>query len=178
MFPVEHLVRETVTPQGYVLETLLCPRSGLLKTSRLCRKTLLVSSRLDGGAATGPLVMHHQDDERERLSNQAMRLRAFRPATPSQSLLYIRRSRQKAQPCVSQLDGRLGLSPQRLRSHKALQIKRLFPREHVIHGATQLVREYGERFGFAVFVFEFGKIFFSWLTLADKQHSGFGKGPA
>ena len=63
------------------------------------------------------------------------------------------RSQQKAQPCMSQLGQGLCLSPQRLRSHKAVEIKRLFPREHVIHGAAELVREYRERFGFAVFVF-------------------------
>ncbi len=79
---------------------------------------------------------------------------------------------------MSQLDHRLCLSPQRLRSHKAVEIKCLFPREHVIHGAAQLVGEYGQRFGFAVFVFEFSKIFFPGLTLADEEDSGFGKGPA
>ena len=62
---------------------------------------------------------------------------------------------EKAPPCVGQLDRRLCLSPQRLRGDKALKIKRLFPREHVIHGPAQLMGEYGQRFGFAVFVFEF-----------------------
>ncbi len=95
-----------------------------------------------------------------------------------QSVLYIRKKHQEGSPCVGQLDGGLRLSPQRLRGHKALQIKRLFPREHVIHGAAQLVGEHGERFGFAVFVFECGKILFPRLTLADKQHGGFGKSPA
>jgi hypothetical protein len=87
------------------------------------------------------------------------------------------RSQQKAQPWMSQLGGGLCLSPQRLRGHKALQIKRLCPREHVIHGAAQLVGEYGQRFGFAVFVFECGKIFFPGLTLADEKHGGFRKRP-
>jgi hypothetical protein len=59
-----------------------------------------------------------------------------------------------------------------------LQIKRLFPRAHVIHGATQLVREYRERFGVAVFVFECGEILFAGLTLAEEKDRGFGKRPA
>src|SRR6266478_9130331 len=75
----------------------LRPRSSSVPSSRsfqsggLCPKTLLVSPRLGGGAATGPLVTAHQADERERQSNQSLRLRAFRPATPSQSMLYIRK---------------------------------------------------------------------------------------
>ena len=84
----------------------------------------------------------------------------------------------KVRPLRGQLDGRLGLSPQRLRGDKALQIKRLFPREHVVHGAAQLMGEDGERFGFAVFMFQFRKILFPRLILADEQHRGFGKGPA
>ena len=79
---------------------------------------------------------------------------------------------------MGQLDRGLPLSPQRLRGNKTLEIKRLFPREHVIHGPAQLMGEHGERFGLAVFLFEFDKIFFPRLTLADEQHSGFGKGPA
>ena len=79
---------------------------------------------------------------------------------------------------MSQLDYGLCLSPQRLRSHKALQIKRLFPREHVIHGPAQLVGEHGERFGFAVFVFKFSKICFPRLALPYEEHGGFGKRPA
>ncbi len=59
-----------------------------------------------------------------------------------------------------------------------MEIKRLFPREHGGHGAAQLVGEYGQRFGVAVFVFEFRKILFPGLTLADEEDSGFGKGPA
>jgi hypothetical protein len=39
------------------------------------------------------------------------------------------------------------------------------------------VGEHGECFGFAMFVFEFGKILFSGFTLTNKQHGGFGKGP-
>src|SRR5215471_9164422 len=60
----------------HALETLLYPHSGLLKTSRLCPKTLLVSLRLGEGAATRDLVTHHQEDERERQSNQRQGLRA------------------------------------------------------------------------------------------------------
>ena len=73
---------------------------------------------------------------------------------------------KKAQPCVGQLDRGLCLSPQRLRGDKAIEIKRLFPREHVVHGAGELVGQHGERFGFAVFVFEFGKVLLPWLALA------------
>lgn len=79
---------------------------------------------------------------------------------------------------MSQLDRGLCLSPQRLRGHKALKIKRVFPREHVIHGPAQLVSEYGQRFGFAVFLFQFRKICFPGLTLADEKYRGFGKRPA
>ncbi len=84
----------------------------------------------------------------------------------------------KVRPTGGQLDSGLWLSPQWLRGHKALKIKRVFPREHVIHGATQLMRKYRERFGFAVFVFEFGKVRFPRLTLADEEHGGFGKKPS
>ena len=79
---------------------------------------------------------------------------------------------------MGQLEDRLPLSPQRLRSDKAREVKRVFPREQVIHGAAQLVGEYGQRFGFAVLMFEFGKIRFPRLTLADEEHGGFGKGSA
>ena len=79
---------------------------------------------------------------------------------------------------MGQLDDGLRLSPQRLRGHKACEVKRLFPREHVIHGPAQLVGEHGQRLGFAVFVFEFNKILFAWLTLTDEEHGGFGTGPA
>ena len=81
-------------------------------------------------------------------------------------------------PKVGQLDRRLPLSPQQLRGDKALEVKGLFPREHVVHGAAELVGEYCERFGFAVFLFQFRKIFFPRLTLANKEDRGFGKGPA
>ena len=54
----------------------------------------------------------------------------------------------------------------------------MFPREQVIHGAAQLVREHGQRLGFAVLVFEFRKIFFAGLALPKKEHGGFGKRPA
>jgi hypothetical protein len=81
--------------RDYVLETLVYPHPGLLTASGLYPKTLLVSSRLGGGAATGLLMTHHQEDERERPSNQHVRLRAFRPVTPSQSMLYIRKESTK-----------------------------------------------------------------------------------
>ena len=79
---------------------------------------------------------------------------------------------------MRQLDHGLGPSPQRSRGDKALQIKRLFPRAPVGHGTPQLVGEHGERFGFAVFVFECGEIRFAGLTLADEEDRRFGKGPA
>ena len=85
---------------------------------------------------------------------------------------------QKARLVVGQLDRGLPLSPQRLRSHKTIEVKRLFPREHVVHGPAQLVSKYGQRFSFAVFMFEFGKILFPRLTLADEKHGSFGKRPA
>ena len=71
----------------------------------------------------------------------------------------------QALPVVGQLGGRLYLSPQRLRRNKALEVKRLFPREHVIHGACELVPEYRQGLGFAVFVFEFREILFPQLVL-------------
>ena len=73
----------------HALETLLCPHTGLLNASGLCLKTLLVSLRLGGGAATRPLMTSHQEGEQERQSNQAMWLRALRLATLLQSMLYI-----------------------------------------------------------------------------------------
>ena len=86
---------------------------------------------------------------------------------PTQSVLYIYgRNIMSALPVVGQLGGRLPLSPQRLRRNKTLEVKRLFPREHVIHGSAQLVREYGERFSFAVFVFQCRKVVFAWLSVA------------
>ena len=151
----------------HALETLLCPHPGLLNTSGLCPKTLLVSARLGGGAATGHLVTHHQEDERERRSNQTRAAPGLASrCSRTVRAVYKEGASQQALPVVGQLDGRLRLSPQRLRGDKALEIKRLFPREHVIHGAAQLVREYGERFGFAVFVFQFRKILFARLILA------------
>ena len=95
----------------------------------------------------------------------------------SPMLIYKEGTSRRFGPVVGQLDGGLGLSPQRLRSDKALEVKRLFPRKHVVHGAAQLVREHGQRFGFAVFVFEFRKIRFPRLTLADEEHGSFGKRP-
>ena len=72
----------------------------------------------------------------------------------------------QALPVVGQLGSRLPLSPQRLRRNKTLEVKRLFPREHVIHRSAQLVCEYGQRFGFAVFVFQFRKVVFAGLIVA------------
>ena len=72
---------------------------------------------------------------------------------PTQSVRYIEgRNIRSALPVVGQLGGRLPLSPQRLRGHQARQVKGLFPREHVIHGARQLVPEDRQGFGFAVAV--------------------------
>jgi hypothetical protein len=73
---------------------------------------------------------------------------------------------QKALPSVGQLDRGLPLSPQRLRRHEALESKRLFPREQVLHGAAQLVREYGERFRFAVFVCQVRKVVVAGVIVA------------
>ena len=92
--------------------------------------------------------------------------------------VYKEGTSKRALPSVGQLDGGLRLSPQRLRGDKALEVKRLFPREHVVHGPAQLVSEHGQRFGFAVFVFEFSKVLFARLTLADEEDRGFGKRPA
>ena len=78
---------------------------------------------------------------------------------------------------MSQVGYRLPLSPQRVRRHKALESKRVFPREHVIHSPTQFVREDRERFSLAVLVFQFREIVFPRVTLTDEQHGGFGKGP-
>ena len=142
------------------------PSGRFCQKSGWCRKTLLVSVELGGGAATGHLGTHHQADERERRSNQNLRLRVCRPDIPSQSVLYIEgRNIEGALPVVGQLGGGLRLSPQRLRGYKPIQIKGLFPREHVIHGPAQLVREHGQRFGFAVFMFQFRKILFARLIV-------------
>ena len=85
---------------------------------------------------------------------------------------------KRALPGVGQLDDRLGLSPQRVPGHKAIEIKRLFPRAHGIHGAAQLMGEHGQGYGFAVLALEFGAILFAGLTLAEEEHGGFGKRPA
>jgi hypothetical protein len=79
---------------------------------------------------------------------------------------------------VGQLDHGLCLSPQRLRRDKASEIKHVFPRKPGVHGAAELVREYGERCGFAMFVFEFREIRFARLALPDEEHGRFGKRPA
>jgi hypothetical protein len=70
-----------------------------------------------------------------------------------------------ALPVVGQLGGRLPLSPQRLRSNKALEVKRLFPRAQVLHSARQLVPEDRQGFGFAVFRCEVRERLFSQLVL-------------
>lgn len=154
------------------------PSSRSSQSRRLCSKTLLVSGRLGGGAATGDLVTDHQEDERERPSNQSLRLRAYGPAPPSQSMRYIRKTHLKGSAHSGQLGDGLDLSPQRLRGDKTIEIKRLFPREQVVHSTPQFMREHRQGFGFAVLVFEFGKVRFAWLTLAEEEDHRFGKGPA
>ena len=98
MFPVEHLVWETVTPQGLRPRNSSVPLCRSSQSSGLCRETLLVSSRLGEGAATRHLMTHHQEGEQERQSNQTVRLRGFRPDTPSQSVLYIRKEYHAGSP--------------------------------------------------------------------------------
>src|SRR3989454_12641549 len=71
------------------------PSSRSSQSSGLCPKTLLVSVRLGGGAATRRLVTDHQESEQERRSNQTVRLRALGPEAPAQSGLYIRKERQE-----------------------------------------------------------------------------------
>ena len=85
---------------------------------------------------------------------------------------------KRALPSVGQLDDGLRLSPQRLREDKTLEVKRLFSREHVVHGPAQLMSEHGQRFGFAVFGFEFSEVRLPRLTLAEEKHGRFGKRPA
>ena len=72
----------------------------------------------------------------------------------------------QALPVVGQLDGRLRLSPQGLRGNKTLEVKCLFPHEHVVQGPRQLVPEDRSGLSFAVFAFEFHEILFSQLVLA------------
>jgi len=143
------------------------PSSRSFQSSGLCPKTLLVSIRLGGGAATGHLVTDHQDDERERRSNQRQGLRPLYPrCSVTVRAVYEGRSIKKALPVVGQLDGRLRLSPQGLRGDEALEIKRLFPRQQVIHGPRQFMREHGERLRLAVFMFPCRQIFLAELVLA------------
>ncbi len=75
------------------------------------------------------------------------------------------RNSAQALPVVGQLGGRLRLSSQRLRRDKALEVERLSPREHVVHGARELVPEYRQGLSFAVFVFQFRKIFLAEVVL-------------
>ena len=84
----------------------------------------------------------------------------------------------QALPVIGQLDRGLWLSPQRLRGSKAVEVKRLFPREHVVHRTAQLVREYGERLRFAMFVFQFREVLFAGLIVAQEQDRRFRKRPA
>jgi hypothetical protein len=84
----------------------------------------------------------------------------------SLSCMYKVRNIVGALPGLGQLGNGLLRSPQGLRSDKTLEVKRLFAREHVIHGAGQLVGQDGERFGFAVFAFEFEEILFPRSVLA------------
>ena len=124
------------------------------QSSGLSPKTLLVSLRLGGGAATVHLVTDHQAGERERRSNQTVRLRVLGPDVPhSPGCIYKVRNITGLYPLSASEPVGLHFSPQGLRSDKAIEIKRVFPREHVVHRPAQLVREYGQRFGFAVFVF-------------------------
>ena len=59
-----------------------------------------------------------------------------------------------------------------------MEVTHLFPREQVGHGPAHLVREHGQRCGFAVCVFKLGAILFPWLTLAAEEAGGFGNRPA
>jgi hypothetical protein len=64
-------------PQGPRPRNSAVPSSRSSQRSGLCPKTLLVSLRLGGGAATGDLVTDHQEEEREKQSNHSRGLRAF-----------------------------------------------------------------------------------------------------
>src|SRR5258706_10368473 len=74
------------------------PSSRSFQSSGLCPKTLLVSARLGGGAATGHLVTHHQESEQERRSTQTVRLRVLGPDAPAQSVLSIRKEQEEGSP--------------------------------------------------------------------------------
>src|SRR5262245_11238065 len=87
--------REQWSPQKPRPRNTCVPSSRSSQDGGLCRKTLPVSARLGGGAATGHSVTDHRADERESPSNQGMWLRAFCPATPLQSQLYIRKESAK-----------------------------------------------------------------------------------
>ena len=92
MFSYSLYAENSSARRHHALETLLYPHAGLLNTSGLCPKTLLVSLRLGRGAATEDLATRHQVDEREIQSNQTVRLGVFRPEGPAQSVLYIRKT--------------------------------------------------------------------------------------
>ena len=87
--------RETVVPGELRPRNSSVPSSRSSRSSGLCPKTLLVSFRHGEGAAATDFVTNHQGGERERQSNRSLRLRAFRPATPAQSMLYIRKESAK-----------------------------------------------------------------------------------
>ena len=89
MFPWEMFHGTQWHPQAPRPRNSSVPSFRSFQSSGLCPKTLLVSVRLGGGAATGDLVTDHQEDERERWSNQTVRLRGCGPDVPSQSMLYI-----------------------------------------------------------------------------------------
>ena len=87
--------RETVVPRELRPRNSSVPSCRSSRSGGLCRKTLLVRFRLGRGAAATDLATDHQENERERQSNRGLGLRAFYPATPSQSTLYIRKERAK-----------------------------------------------------------------------------------
>ncbi len=51
------------------------------------------------------------------------------------------------------------------------------PREHVVHGPRQLLRQHGQRFALAVFAFQLGEVALPELVLAQEEHGGFREGP-
>ena len=89
MVPMEHSHGNQWRPQAPRPRNSSVPSCRSSQSSGLCPKTLLVSLRLGGGAATGHLVTDHQEGERERRSNQTVRLRVLGPDVLTQSRLYI-----------------------------------------------------------------------------------------
>ena len=87
---MEQVPRETVAPASPTPEKLLCALVPVQSMPAGCvMKTRLGRVALGGGAATGHLVTDHQESERERRSNQTVRLRVCSPDIPAQSVLYI-----------------------------------------------------------------------------------------